>query len=83
MGIVYLLAACTNSVVDHFLFNVMFMINNLIEPCLGKVLLNHLIGNSCPKFRNGLLGIYFSKLTSGSDCLELYFCRVTFKTNLT
>ena len=30
---------------------------------MGKVILNHLIGNNCPEFRNGLLGSYFFKLT--------------------
>ena len=31
----------------------MFMITNLIEPPIGKLILNHLIGNHCPESRNG------------------------------
>ena len=50
----------------------MLMIINLIEP-LKKLILNHLIGNNCPEFRNGLLVNYFFKLTLRSDCLELCF----------
>ena len=33
----------------------MFMITNLIEPRMGKLMLNHLIGKNCPEFLNGLL----------------------------
>ena len=49
----------------------MFMITNLITPCMGKLILNHLIENNCLEFRNGFLGSYFFKLTLGSYCLEL------------
>ena len=59
----------------------MFMIANLIEPPMGKLILNHLIGNKCPEFRDRFLDSYFFKLTFGSDCLELYFWTVAFKTN--
>ena len=61
----------------------MFTITNLIEPRMRKLTLNHLIGNNCPKFRNGTLSSYFFKLTSGSDCLELCFWKVAFKAILT
>ena len=54
----------------------MFMITNLNEPCIGKLILNQLIGNNCPEFRNELMGSYFFKLTLGSDCLELCFWTV-------
>ena len=37
----------------------MFMITNLIEPCMGKLIINHLIGNNCPLVRNGLLKLFF------------------------
>ena len=57
------------------------MITNLIEPRMGK--LNHLFENNCPEFRNGFLDSYFFKLTLESDCLELCFWRVAFKTILT
>ena len=61
----------------------MFMIPNLIEPRMGKLIHNHLTGNNCPEFRNGLLDCCFFKLTLGSDCLELCFSAVAFKTILT
>ena len=50
---------------------------------MGKLILNHLIGNNYPEFRNGLLDRYFFKLTLGSDCLELCLWTVTFKPILT
>ena len=43
------------------------------------LIFNYLIGNNCPKLRNGLLGSYFHKLTLGSDCLEICFWAVAFK----
>ena len=49
------------------------MITNLIEPRMGKVILNHLIENNCPEFHSGLLGTYFFKMALGSDCLELCY----------
>ena len=58
------------------------MITNLIEARMGKLILNHLIGNNCPVFGNGLLATCFFKLTLGSDCLELSFWNVAFKTIL-
>ena len=58
------------------------MIFNLIETHMGKLILNHLIGNNCPEFRNGLMDSYFFKLTLGIDYLELCFGTVTFKTTL-
>ena len=58
------------------------MIFNLIETHMGKLILNHLIGNNCPEFRNGLMDSYFFKLTLGIDYLELCFWTVTFKTIL-
>ena len=60
---------------------VMFMISNLIEPRLGKLIL-HLIGNNCPEFRIGPLDNCFFKLTLGSNWLKLCFWRVPFKTIL-
>ena len=41
----------------------MLMIINLIEPRIGKLIINHLIGNTFSEFRNGLLDSYFFKLT--------------------
>ena len=52
---------------------VMFMVTNLIEPRMGKLISNNLIGNKCPGFRDGLLGSYFFKLTLGSVSMELFF----------
>ena len=49
----------------------MFMITNLIKPHMGKLKLNHLIGNNSPEFCSGLIDSYFFKLTLESDCLEL------------
>ena len=60
----------------------MFVITNLIKPWMGKLILNHLIGNNFPEFHIRLLGSYFFKLTLGSDCLELCFWTVDFKTIL-
>ena len=60
----------------------MFMITNFIEPRMEKLIFNHLIGNDCPEFQNRLLDSYFFKLTLGSDCLELCFWEVAFKTIL-
>ena len=50
----------------------MFMITNMIEPCMGKLILNHLIGNNSFEFGNGLLDSCFLKLTLGSDFWELF-----------
>ena len=61
----------------------MFMIANLIELCMGKLQLNHLIGNSCPAFLDGLPDSYFFMLTLRSNCLELCFWAVAFKAILT
>ena len=52
---------------------VMLVITNVIELRMGKLILNHLIGNNYPEFRSGLLDSYFFKLTLGSDYLELCF----------
>ena len=60
----------------------MFMITNLIGLRIGKLLLGILIGINWPEFRNRLLDSYFFKLTLGSDCLELCFWAVAFKTIL-
>ena len=49
----------------------------------GMLILNHLIENNCPQFRDGLLDSYFFKLTLGSDCLELRLWEFAFKTILT
>ena len=60
------------------------MTTNLIEPRIGKLILNHLIGNNCPEFLNdGLLDSHFFKLTLESGCLELCFKTVAFKNVLT
>ena len=48
----------------------MFMITNLIEPRMGKLILNHLIGNNRPEFRNGFMDSYFFKRTLKSNCLK-------------
>ena len=60
----------------------MFMITNLIGLGIGKLILANLIGINWPEFRNRLLDSNFFKLTLGSDCLELCFCAVAFKTIL-
>ena len=52
MDLVFLVAVCANTSVDSF---AMFMIPNLIEPRIGKLALNGLIGNGCPEFCNGFL----------------------------
>ena len=85
MKLVFLLAARANRLLDSFPFHfyVMFMINNLIESSMGKMILHRLIGNNCPEFRNGLLDSYFFKLTLGSDCVELCFWAAAFRTILT
>ena len=59
-----------------------FIITNLIESRTDKLILNHLIGNNRPEFRNRVLGIYFFKLTVESGCSELYFWAVACKTIL-
>ena len=61
----------------------MWMITNLIEPHMGKLILDPVIGNTCQEFRHEFLDSYFFKLTLGSDCLKLYFWIVAFKTILT
>ena len=62
---------------------VTFMMTNLSERRMGKLILDDLIGNNCPEFRNGLLGSNFFKLTLGSDCLELQFWTGAFTNILT
>ena len=62
---------------------VMFIITNLIEPRMGKLILNHLIENSCPELAMDFWAVVFFKLTLRSDCLELYFGTVAFITILT
>ena len=61
---------------------VIFMITTLVEPRMRKLILNHMIGNTCPEFRNRLQNSYFFKLNSVSGCLELCFSTVAFKTIL-
>ena len=74
MSIVFSLAAFSNNLVGSFPYKyVMLVITNVIELRMGKLILNHLIGNNYPEFRNGLLDSYFFKVTLGSDCLELCF----------
>ena len=51
----------------------MFMTPNLIEMRLGKLIINHLIGNNCPEIRNRLLDSCLFKLTLGRDYLKLCF----------
>ena len=80
---VFLLAACVNSLVDSFPEKHISSLWSLIWTTYGKVIFNHLIGNNCQGFRNGLLDSYFCKLTLGSDCWELCFWVVAFKTILT
>ena len=46
---------------------VMFMVSNLIELRMRKLIPNHLIRNECTELRNGLLDSNFLKLTLGSD----------------
>ena len=59
------------------------MITNLIEPRMGKLILNHLTGNNCQELCNGPPDSYFFRLTFGSDSLELCFLAAAFKTILT
>ena len=60
----FLLAAGNNSLVDSFPYKyAMLMITKLIELCIGKLILNHLVGNDCREFGNGLLDSHFFKLT--------------------
>ena len=60
---------------------VSFMITNLIELGMEKLILNHMIGNNCPEFCNGLPDSYFFKLILRSDCLEVCFWTITFKSS--
>ena len=60
----------------------MFMTTKLIEPHVGKLMLNHMIGNNSSELGDELLDNYFFKLILGSNCLELFFRTVTLKTNL-
>ena len=46
------------------------MITNLIKPRIRKLILNHLTGNNCPEFPNGLLDSHFFRQTLGYDCVE-------------
>ena len=62
--------------------SVMIMIITLLESHMGKLILNHLIGNNCAEFGVGLLDSYFFKLSLESDSLELWFWTVGFKTIL-
>ena len=80
MNLVFSLAACANSLVVSFPFKYMFLV---FEPRMRKLILNHVTGNNCPEFRNGLLGSYFFKLALEMDFLELCFRRVALKTILT
>ena len=57
----------------HTSIYVMFMVTNLIEPRTRKLILNHLIGNNCPEFRDGPLDSYFSKINRGSNCFGPLF----------
>ena len=43
----------------------------MVEARMGKLILNHLIGNNSPEFCDELLDSYLFKLTLGSDCLKL------------
>ena len=77
-NLVFLIAACTNSLVDNFPYNYMSCFWSLIW-----LILNSLIRNNCSEFRSRLLDSYFFKLTLRSNCLKLYFWTVAFKTTLT
>ena len=52
---------------------VTFTIINVMEPRMGKLILNHLIETNCPEFSNRLMDSYFFKLTLESDHLGFYF----------
>ena len=45
----------------------MLVIANLIEPCMWKLILNHLKVDNCPEFCNGLLDSYCFKLNLRSS----------------
>ena len=47
---------------------VIFMITELVEPRMEKLILNHLTENNCTEFLDGRLDSYFLKLTLRSDC---------------
>ena len=49
----------------------MIMTINLRESHMGKLMLNHMIGNNCAEFGEGLLDSYFFKLSLESDSLKL------------
>ena len=54
-----------NLLVDSFPYKYMlclFMITNLIELRIGKLILNHFIKNNCPEFPNGILDSYFFQI---------------------
>ena len=54
MKLVFLLAAYASGYLSVPVY-VTFMITNLIELCVEKLILNHLNGNNCSDFRNELL----------------------------
>ena len=75
MNLVFLLAACTDSLVDSFPYKYMLCLSTIsIEPSMGKLILNHLI-----EIRNAL---YLFKLTLRSNCLELCFLDSRFENHL-
>ena len=73
MKLVFLLAACTNSLVDNFPYEEMLMANNLIELGIWKLILNQLIVRNCVEFCNVFLESFFVKVTLGSDSLKFSF----------
>ena len=58
------------------------MITNLIEPRMMELILDHLIENNSTEFRSGVLDSYFFKLILWSNCSELCFWTVAFKSIL-
>ena len=69
MSLVLVLTTCANGLADSFSckYYVMFIITNLIEWRMGKITLNHFVGNNCPEFCNRFLDSFVFKLTLGCD----------------
>ena len=51
----------------------MFLMTNLIEPRMEKLIINHLIGNNCPEFRHGFLDLVLFQTDSRKWLLETLF----------
>ena len=51
----------------------------MIEPHIGKLILNHLIVNNCPEFRNGLLDLLMFQVEFRKSLLGTFFLDIRFQ----